>query len=65
MSTRVFLIRHGETHSFPTGRHLSRTELSMTKEGHETVQNMRRMLVGEDKLIKPEKVVRMYVLLTT
>lgn len=61
MSSRVFLIRHGETNWFPSGRHLSRSEVPLSKQGEEANHNARLAFVGDDKLIKPKKILRMYV----
>lgn len=58
-SSRVFLIRHGETSWTLGGKHMSSTDIPLSKEGEVQVDLTRQGFIGEDKLIKPENVSQM------
>lgn len=64
ISARVFLIRHGDTAWTVGGKHMSFTDVPMSKEGERQVEETRNCYIGRDKLIDPENVLRMQVLLT-
>lgn len=63
ISARVFLIRHGDTAWSVGGKHTSFTDAHMSKEGEGQVEETRDCYIGRNKLIDPENVVRMQVLL--
>lgn len=58
---RVFLARHGETEWSLSGRHTGSTDLPLTADGEKRVKATGKALVGDDRLIVPKNLARMYV----
>lgn len=58
-SARVFLLRHGDTDWITGGKHASRTEVPLSKQGEKETEVIRERIVGENKLIDPMNVARM------
>lgn len=63
ISARVFLIRHGDTSWSVGGKHMSFTDVPMSREESQ-VEETRDCYIGRHKLIDPENVAMMQVLLT-
>ncbi|GIK07023.1 hypothetical protein Aspvir_002676 [Aspergillus viridinutans] len=61
MSSRVFLIRHGETEGTRGMQHISTTDHKLSTEGEKQVEATREQYVGEDKLIDPKRISRIYI----
>ncbi|GAB1312286.1 Sedoheptulose 1,7-bisphosphatase [Madurella fahalii] len=62
MSTpRVFIVRHGETEWSLNGRHTGTTDIPLTANGEKRVTATGKALVGNDRLIVPRKLARIYV----
>jgi broad specificity phosphatase PhoE len=59
ITSRVFLIRHGETDWSKGGKHTARTDVPLSKKGEEQVIQARDAFVGEGKLIEPADISRM------
>lgn len=59
ISARVFLIRHGETSWTLGGKHMSSSDILLSKEGEAQVELIRQGFIGEGKLIEPENVSQM------
>ncbi|KAL1966289.1 hypothetical protein VTN77DRAFT_4642 [Rasamsonia byssochlamydoides] len=60
ITSKVYLIRHGETEWSKAGKHTSRTEVPLSKTGEEQVIKARDQFIGEGKLIDPSEVSRIY-----
>ncbi|KAL2830250.1 histidine phosphatase superfamily [Aspergillus cavernicola] len=61
MVPRCFIIRHGETEWSLNGRHTGCTDLALTENGEKRVKATGKALVGNDRLIAPNKIVHVYV----
>jgi hypothetical protein len=59
MSSRVFLIRHGETEGTWGMQHISTTDHKLSTAGEKQVELTREQYVGGGKLIDPKRVSRM------
>lgn len=62
VTSKVYLIRHGETDWSKGGKHTSRAEVPLSKAGEEQVIRARDHFVGEGKLIDPSEISRMCAL---
>ncbi|GAD94021.1 predicted protein [Paecilomyces variotii No. 5] len=60
MASRVFLIRHGETEWSRDQRHTGATDVPLIESGKEEVKATANTLVGQDKLIQPKHISRVY-----
>ncbi|PGG97640.1 hypothetical protein AJ80_09667 [Polytolypa hystricis UAMH7299] len=58
---RCFIIRHGETEWSLNGRHTGLTDLPLTANGEKRVKATGKALVGDDRLIVPKHLSRIYV----
>ncbi|KAI1133513.1 phosphoglycerate mutase [Nemania abortiva] len=58
---RVFLCRHGETEWTMNGRYTGVTELDLTTNGANQVRGSGTLLVGQGKLIEPDRIARVFV----
>ncbi|KAJ5825695.1 histidine phosphatase superfamily [Penicillium riverlandense] len=54
MSSKVFLIRHGETEWSLNQQHTGSTEVPLTSNGEEQVRRTARTFVGDGKMIQPK-----------
>ncbi|KAI3399510.1 hypothetical protein diail_6532 [Diaporthe ilicicola] len=62
MSTpRVFIARHGETEWSLSGKHTGVTDIPLTADGEKRVKATGRALVGNDRLIVPNKLTHIFV----
>ncbi|KAF4212680.1 hypothetical protein CNMCM6805_004446 [Aspergillus fumigatiaffinis] len=61
MSSRVFLIRHGETEGTWGMQHISTTDHKLSTAGEKQVELTREQYVGGGKLIDPKRVSRIYI----
>lgn len=61
MTSRIFLVRHGETEWSRSGLHTSTTDVPLSPEGEKQVEMAHEAFVGEGKLINPYDVCQMYV----
>lgn len=61
ITSRVFLVRHGETEWSKGGKHTARTEVPLSEAGEKHVLEARDAFIGPGKLIDPADVNRMYV----
>ncbi|KKA21105.1 Phosphoglycerate mutase family protein [Rasamsonia emersonii CBS 393.64] len=60
ITSKVYLIRHGETDWSKAGKHTSRAEVPLSKTGEEQVIKARDHFIGEGKLIDPADISRIY-----
>ncbi|KAJ9302319.1 hypothetical protein DTO271G3_1185 [Paecilomyces variotii] len=60
MTSRVFLIRHGETEWSKGGKHTGSSDIPLSHEGEKQVEEARAAFVGEGKLINPQDIGRIY-----
>lgn len=60
ISARIFLIRHGETDWITGGKHGSRTDVPLSKQGEAETEWTRQRVFGDEELIDPHKVAKMY-----
>lgn len=60
---RLFLVRHGETEWSLSGKHTGRTDVPLTANGEKRVRATGKALVGDDRLIVPQRLAHMYVAL--
>ncbi|GAM82993.1 hypothetical protein ANO11243_009790 [Dothideomycetidae sp. 11243] len=61
LTPRVFIFRHGETEWAKSGRFTSFTEIDLTPAGVAQVTSAAPLLVGQGKLIDPERLSRVIV----
>ncbi|KAL4898792.1 histidine phosphatase superfamily [Aspergillus ambiguus] len=58
---RCFIVRHGETEWSLSGRHTGTTDLPLTANGESRIKATGKALVGNDRLIVPDKIAHVYV----
>ncbi|KAF9884788.1 hypothetical protein FE257_001278 [Aspergillus nanangensis] len=56
-----FIVRHGETEWSLNGRHTGTTDLPLTANGEKRMKATGKALVGNDRLIVPNKIAHVYV----
>jgi broad specificity phosphatase PhoE len=56
ITSRVFLIRHGETEWSKGGKHTARTDVPLSEAGEKQVLEAREAFIGQGKLIDPADV---------
>lgn len=59
MSSRIYLIRHGETEWSLNQQHTGSTEVLLTSNGEKQAQRTAETFVGDRKLIQPKRIKRM------
>lgn len=59
-SARIFLIRHGRTDWITGGKHASRTEVPLSKQGEAETGWTRERLSGDGDLIDTHRIAKMY-----
>ena len=58
MSSRIFLIRHGETEWSLNQQHTGSTEVLLTSNGEKQAQRTAETFVGDGKMIQPNRIKR-------
>lgn len=58
---RCYILRHGQTEWSEIGKRTSFTDLSLTVKGEELIKRTATRLFGEDKLIDPSRIGKVYV----
>ncbi|KAF3936927.1 hypothetical protein ABW19_dt0207243 [Dactylella cylindrospora] len=58
---RLYIVRHGETEWSLSGQHTSFTDLPLTDHGRTRIQKTGTDLIGEDRLIDPTRIGKIYV----
>ncbi|KAK9460974.1 histidine phosphatase superfamily [Lipomyces oligophaga] len=58
---RVFIARHGETEWSLSGQHTSYTDLPLTARGEKRILATAGALVGKDRLIDPNHILKIYI----
>ncbi|KAK6354801.1 hypothetical protein TWF696_003934 [Orbilia brochopaga] len=58
---RLYIVRHGETEWSLSGQHTSVTDLPLTEHGRTRIERTGKELIGEDKLIDPTRIGKIYV----
>ncbi|KAK0633879.1 putative phosphoglycerate mutase [Immersiella caudata] len=61
LTPRVFIVRHGETEWAKLGRQTGKTDIELTPLGLKQVLTTASHLVGEEKLLDPAKLARIFV----
>ncbi|KAJ5190219.1 histidine phosphatase superfamily [Penicillium cinerascens] len=60
MSSRIYLIRHGETEWSLNQQHTGSTEVLLTSNGEKQAQRTAETFVGDGKLIQPKRIKRIF-----
>ncbi|KAF3902572.1 hypothetical protein ABW21_db0207244 [Orbilia brochopaga] len=58
---RLYIVRHGETEWSLSGQHTSTTDLHLTEHGRTRIERTGKELIGEDKLIDPTRIGKIFV----
>lgn len=59
MTSKVFLIRHGETQWSLNQQHTGSTEVPLTPNGEKQVKSTAQIYVGDNKMIQPKNISHM------